>query len=196
MNIKTTIKTVLIASLMAGAPPAAQAGSEPFIGEVQWFAGHFAPRGWAFCDGQLLPISQNQALFSILGTMYGGDGRTTFALPDVRSRVMIHAGNGPGLSSRRQGERGGQESVTLNVSEMPSHSHALKASGGSATATSPVGNVLASPRRTKVYDSADTNANMDASAITSTGGGRNHNNMQPYNTLSCIIALQGIFPSR
>jgi len=107
MNMKNLLKTVLISSMIAGAPNVAQAGNDPFIGEVQWFAGNFAPRGWALCDGQLLPISQYQALFSILGTMYGGDGRTTFALPDVRSRVMIHAGQGPGLSDRRQGQRGG-----------------------------------------------------------------------------------------
>ena len=196
MNMKNLLKTVLISSMVAGAPNAAQAGNDPFIGEVQWFAGNFAPRGWALCDGQLLPINQYQALFSILGTMYGGDGRSTFALPDVRSRVMVHAGTGPGLSPRRQGERGGQENVTLTANEMPSHNHALRASGGPAVATSPVNNVLASPGRTRVYDSGATNANMAPTAITNSGGNQPHNNMQPYNTLSCIIALQGTFPSR
>jgi len=176
--------------------PSGIAGDTPFIGEVQWFAGNFAPRGWAFCNGQLLPIAQYSALFSILGTTYGGDGRTTFALPDVRGRVIMHQGSGPGLSTRRLGERSGTETATLNVNQIPSHNHALRASSGAATEVSPTGNVLASPGRTRLYDSGTSNTNMNSSSIANTGGNQSHNNMQPFNTLSCIIALQGIFPSR
>ena len=196
MKLNKILQGVLITSALFSGTTTVHAGIEPLIGEVQWFAGNFAPRGWAFCDGQLLAISSNSALFSILGTTYGGDGRTTFALPDVRGRVIIHEGQGPGLSDRRLGSRGGSENETLTANQMPSHAHTLRASGGAATAVAPNNNVLASPGRTRMYDSGAANADMDASAITSTGGSQSHNNMQPYNTLSCIIALQGIFPSR
>ena len=172
------------------------AGNDPFIGEVQWFAGNFAPRGWALCDGQLLPINNHQSLFSILGTTYGGDGRTTFALPDVRGRVMIHEGNGPGLTERRLGAKTGAETETLTVDQMPDHTHTLRASGGDANSRTPTNNLLSSPARTRIYDSGNTNTNMDETSITPTGGSTSHNNMQPYTTLNCIIALVGTFPSR
>lgn len=196
MKLKKILLAALVSGALSGGITTVNAGQEPFIGEVQWFAGNFAPRGWAFCDGQLLPISGNEALFSIVGTIYGGDGRTTFALPDVRGRVLIHEGAGPGLSDRRIGSKLGTESETITVNQMPSHAHTLRASGGSATAVAPAGNVLASPGRTRLYDGGSANTDMNAAAITSTGGDRSHNNMQPYNTLSCIIAVQGIFPSR
>lgn len=196
MKFKKVLQGTLIVGALFNGVSTVNAGDTPFIGEVQWFAGNFAPRGWAFCDGQLLSISQNTALFSILGTTYGGDGRTTFGLPDVRGRVLVHAGNGPGLSSRRLGEIGGTETVILTVNQMPNHTHTLRASGGPATSVTPNGNVLASPGRTRLYDSGAANANMNASAITSAGGNESHNNMQPYNTLNCIIALTGIYPSR
>jgi microcystin-dependent protein len=196
MKFKMVLQGALVAGSLITGVSTVNAGSDPLIGEVQWFAGNFAPRGWALCDGQLLQINSNIALFSILGTTYGGDGRTTFALPDVRGRVLIHAGNGPGLSSRRLGERRGTETETLATNEMPSHTHTLQASGGPATEVAPNGNVLASPGRTRLYDNGEANASMNASAITSTGGNASHNNMQPYNTLNCIIALEGIFPSR
>ena len=196
MKFKKVLQSTLIAGVLFSGVPTVNAGIEPFLGEVQWFAGTFAPRGWAFCDGQLLQISQFSALFSILGTTYGGDGRTTFGLPEVRGRTIIHQGQGPGLSSRRLGDKAGTESETLTANEMPNHTHTLRASGGSATAVAPAGNVLASPGRTRLYDSSGANTNMNVEAITSTGGSQPHNNMQPYNTLSCIIALQGIFPSR
>ena len=196
MKFKKILQGVLIAGALFNGVSTVNAGDQPFIGEVQWFAGNFAPRGWALCDGQLLSISSNQALFSILGTIYGGDGRTTFGLPDVRGRVMIHEGTGPGLSPRSLGSRSGTETETLTANQMPNHTHTLNASGGSATAVVPNGNVLASPGRTRLYDSGAANVNMSASSITSTGGNQSHNNMQPYNTLNCIIALQGIFPSR
>jgi len=196
MKLKKVLQGALIAGALFNGVSTVNAGNEPFLGEVQWFAGNFAPRGWAFCDGQLLPIIGNEALFSILGTTYGGDGRTNFALPEVRGRVMIHAGNGPGLSDRRLGSRGGSENETLTTNQMPSHTHKLRASGGAATAVVPNNNVLASPGRTRLYDSGAANTNMDASAITLTGGNASHNNMQPYNTLNCIIAVEGFFPSR
>lgn len=196
LKIKKLVLTTLAAGTLLTGANTVNAGSEPFIGEVQWFAGNFAPRGWALCDGQLLSVASNSALFSILGTTYGGDGRTTFALPDVRGRVIIHQGQGPGLSNRYLGSKAGSESETLTANQMPAHSHTLQASGGAATAITPTGNVLASPGRTRLYDSGTANVNMDAAAITATGGSQAHNNMQPYTTLNCIIALQGIYPSR
>ena len=125
--------------------------SEPFVGEIRMFAGNFAPRGWAFCDGQLLAVSQNDALFSLLGTIYGGDGRTTFGLPDLRGRVPIHAGSGPGLSPRRLGAKAGAENVTLTVNQLPSHSHRLSGSANLASESRPEGNVLGSGLTQDLY---------------------------------------------
>lgn len=194
--MKSPFKKIMIgASLLFTLGTGTTSANQPFIGEVAWVPYNFAPRGWAFCDGQLLPIASNTALFSLLGTTYGGDGRTTFGLPDVRSRTLIHEGHGPGLTSRPLGQKGGEESVTLNESQMPSHTHTQMASSGSATDTSPAGNVLASPSRTRIYDDT-ANVAMDGSVIGNAGGNLPHNNMQPYTTLNCIIALQGIFPSR
>lgn len=170
---------------------------EGFIGEIRMFAGNFAPRSWALCDGQLLPIAQNQALFSILGTTYGGDGRTTFALPDLRGRVAIHPGNGPGLSNYVQGSKGGTETNTLTIAQMPSHSHAVNAVAEDGNQSVPSGNL---PAGTKVldkeYSDAAPNANMGAGMIGNSGGGQPVNNVQPYGTVNYIICLQGIFPSR
>lgn len=197
MKIKKVLQSTLITGVLFSWMPTVNAGGDPFIGEVQWFAGNFAPRGWSFCDGQLLPINSYQALFSILGTTYGGDGRTTFGLPDVRGRVIIGEGHGPGLSDRRLGGKGGTEEERLtNTQQIASHTHTLRASGGAATNAAPTGNVLASTGRTRLYDSGTANVDMDASAIAPTGGSLPHNNMQPYNTLSCIIALVGTYPSR
>jgi microcystin-dependent protein len=169
---------------------------EPYIGEIRMFAGNFAPRGWALCDGQLLPISQYTALFSILGTTYGGDGRTTFALPDLRGRTPIHAGHGPGLSSRALGQQGGEENHTLTLSEIPPHAHSLRGDSRVASTDSPSN---AAPARNaggipSYGDSLDVT--MNGNAIQSTGGGLPHNTMQPYLTVNFIIALQGIFPPR
>ena len=194
MKFKKILQSALMAYACVNTVPA-MAGPDPFIGEVQWFAGNFAPRGWALCDGQLLPIAQYSALFSILGTTYVGDGRTSFALPDVRGRVLIHKGSGPGLTPRNLGAKSGVENVTLTSAQMPSHSHTLVASSGPATETNPTGNTLASPGRTRLYDSDAANTSMGHS-IANTGGGQSHTNVQPFNTLNCIIALQGIFPSR
>ena len=172
------------------------AQSEPFIGQMAWVPYNFAPRGWAFCDGQVLPISENTALFSLLGTTFGGDGRTTFALPDVRGRVMLHAGNGPGLSPYTLGQRGGAQSVTLDASQMPVHIHALNATEATADSTTPGGNRIAAKQRTQLYSADTTNSVMDPGSIGASGLGQGHENRPPYLTLNCIIALQGIFPSR
>jgi microcystin-dependent protein len=159
--------------------------SEPFIGQVTIFAGNFAPRGWAICDGRLLSIAQNSALFAILGTTYGGDGQVTFALPDLRGRAPIGTGNGPGLTSRALGEAAGTETVTLTVPEMPAHTHTLVVSttapGGAARALE--GELTPNPITT-------------AEGMGVSGGSQPHENMQPYLALNYIIALQGIFPSR
>lgn len=175
--------------------------SEPFLAEIIMFAGNFAPRGWAFCQGQLLPIAQNTALFSLLGTTYGGDGRTTFALPDLRGRVPVGTGQGPGLPNINLGEMSGEAAHTLNVTEMPAHSHPAQAAGSAnaGDSASPGGNTWAtSTARDNVYTSAAPDSSMAASAVTvgAAGGSQPHNNMQPYLGMNYIIALQGIFPSR
>lgn len=160
------------------------------------FAGNFAPRGWAFCDGQLLAVSQNDALFSLLGTIYGGDGRTTFGLPDLRGRIPIHAGHGPGLSERRLGAKGGAETVTLTVNQMPSHTHGpLKATGTIANERAPQGRVLARTSGQDIYQE-EMDENMSSQSITNVGGSRSHTNLMPFLCIHFIIALVGIYPSR
>lgn len=167
---------------------------DPFIGEIVMFAGNFAPRGWAFCDGQLLPISSYSALFSILGTTYGGDGRTTFGLPDLRGRVPMHPGNGPGLSPRRLGEKGGTESVALNLNEVPSHNHGIQANSSFGDQKSPVNNYPAAADDGEHNYAGTQNGNAQPTQMA--GGGQPHTNMQPYQCVNFIIALQGTFPSR
>lgn len=167
--------------------------SEPFLAEVKIVGFNFAPRGWAFCDGQILPINQNQSLYSLLGTTYGGDGRTSFGLPDMRSRTPVHKGDGHPL-----GQRGGSETVALAAAQMPAHSHAVKATQSAAN-VSPVGNTVVLADTNKSLYADATVANLTAlrsGTIANTGGGQAHNNMQPYLTLSYCIALQGLFPSR
>lgn len=171
--------------------------SNPFVGEIRMFAGNFAPRGWAYCDGQLLAVSQNDALFSLLGTVYGGDGRTTFGLPDLRGRVPIHAGTGPGLSQRRLGAKAGAEKVTLTTNQLPSHRHTLQGSGNTATEPNPDGNVLAESSLFDLYRSSISSHNAMASqSITSLGSSGSHTNMIPFICINYIIALFGIYPSR
>jgi microcystin-dependent protein len=167
--------------------------SDPFIAEVKIFAGNFAPRGWAACDGQLLPINQNQALFSLLGTTYGGNGTTNFALPNLRDRVPMHFGSGPGLTPRQLGEAGGAAAVSLQTSQMPSHTHTLRGAGA-ANVVTPSAAVVpgAGP---KIYRAA-TNLTPMGAGLTTAGGGQPHENRQPYLGLLFIIALFGIFPSR
>lgn len=172
--------------------------ADPFVAEVRIFPFNFAPRGWAFCDGQLLPISQNTALFSLLGTTYGGDGKSTFALPDLQGSAPMHPGQGPGLSLHDLGEVGGSDTVTLIQGEMPSHAHQLR--GNSAVGDNPMpgANSLARAGSTQLYQTT-TNAGlvaMASQALPPAGGGQPHNNLQPYLTLNFNIALQGVFPPR
>ena len=170
--------------------------SNPFIADIMIVGFNFAPRGWAHCDGQLLPISQNQSLFSLLGTTFGGDGRTTFGLPDLRGRAPLHEGTGPGLSSRNLGTKSGQNAVALTVAEMPPHTHQLNASSDSATVATPGGNLPATvvPGFNVYGDTA--NADGEATQVSESGDNQGHNNMQPYLTLRFVIALQGVYPSR
>ena len=170
--------------------------SEPFTGEIRMFAGNFAPVGWANCDGQLLSVSQNDALFSLFGTIYGGDGRTTFGLPDLRGRVPIHQGQGPGLANRTLGGKSGSEQVTLTTQQMPSHNHPLQVSTANGAGANPGGNVLAGSALLEGYADEIPDTPMSASAISPTGGSTAHNNMQPYQVIRFIVALFGIYPSR
>ncbi|KAA2216531.1 phage tail protein [Maribacter flavus] len=168
---------------------------EPFIGQIMMFGGNFAPRGWAFCDGSLLPISSNTALFSLIGTIYGGDGRTTFALPDLRGRVPMHAGSGPGLTPRPIGQRSGTETNTLNVNHLPPHTHGVSIpSKEEGNADVPADNYVAGAGLDSFGTTTDSN--MKTFQTLNTGGGQSVNNMQPYLCVSYIIALQGIYPSR
>ena len=170
--------------------------ADPFIGEIRMFAGNFAPRDWAFCDGQLQSISQNTALFSLLGTTYGGDGVTTFALPDMRGRVPIHQGQGPGLSPQVIGQVQGTETVTLTAAQMPAHGHLEVASTSPASTSAGPGGVPATPATVAIYGTTPPNADLAAAAVVPVGGNQPHSNMAPYGTLSFIICLFGIFPSR
>ncbi len=167
--------------------------SEPFIAEIRIFAGNFAPQGWAFCEGQLLPISQNTALFSIVGTTYGGDGETVFGLPNLRSRAPMHSGQGPGLSPRTLGQAGGTETVTLSELQMPIHSHGIQVSNGSASTGTPSQTTVLAKTSADIYGPpADLEALPDGTAL---GGGQSHNNRQPFLVINFIIALVGLFPS-
>jgi len=178
--------------------------SEPFIAEIRIFAGNFAPRGWALCNGQLLPIAQNTALFSLIGTIYGGDGRNTTALPDLEGRAPMHPGRGPGLTDRRLGERGGSEETTLMAANMPQHSHSLRATDAPASTHAPgddaaSASTLARSLGGSAYIDSSPDASLNESMLGPAGnpnGADAHNNMQPYLTLNFIIALTGLYPSR
>jgi microcystin-dependent protein len=220
MKLKIKFLGLLFICLLSTTTSNAQ---EPMLGEVRIFAGNFAPRGWAFCEGQILPISQNSALFSLIGCTYGGDCRTSFALPDLRGRVAMSAGNGPGLSSRAWGAKGGSQTETLTVSQMPSHSHSTTNTtnadqhvllstakavnetplAGDVPAAAQFGNGLgATPVKAFGPPTAGNTVNgqiLSGNAgltISNNGGSQSHNNMQPYLVLRYIIALQGYFPSR
>lgn len=220
--LKKTVKSislaaVVAASLTATVTPVAQAGTEAYLGEITMVGFGFAPRGTAFCNGQLLAISSNSALFSLLGTTYGGDGRTTFALPDLRGRTAIHPGQGPGLSTYAWGQRGGQERVTLTIAEMPSHNHGatttlsgvqvnLHGYSGTGNSGTPDGTVLSTKSRTNIYSTNAPDVMMSSAAatvsgsasttVTNTGGSQSHENRMPFLGIYHVIATVGIYPSR
>ncbi len=170
--------------------------SEPFLAEVRIVGFNFAPRGWAFCDGQILPINQNQSLYSLLGTTYGGDGRTSFALPDLRGRTPIHVGRSNGGGDHREGQKSGEETHTLAANEMPQHDHVLQVTNTTGNTDQAGGHVLAQALGASVYGDFGTATPMAAGTVTNVGGGQSHENMQPYLALNFCIALQGLFPSR
>jgi microcystin-dependent protein len=169
----------------------------PYLGEIRMFGFDFPPRGWATCAGQLLAINQNQALFSLLGTTYGGNGQTTFALPDLRGRAPIHVGQGPGLGLRSLGERSGEEQHALIVTELPQHTHFVQVAGAPTTGTPAANVVLAAPTGSRLFRSgAGPSTALSPTAVAPTGGSQVHPNMQPYAVVNISIALQGVFPSR
>jgi microcystin-dependent protein len=172
--------------------------SDPFIAEIRIFAGNFAPRSWAFCNGQLLPIAQNTALFSLVGTTYGGDGRTNFGLPNLQGRAPMHPGNGPGLSSRRLGQSGGADTVTLSESLMPAHRHTVQVSDEDGADNSPADMGTSGTEANQRIYGAVTNLTAMAQVAMpdNAGGSQQHNNLQPFLVLNFIIALAGVFPSR
>ena len=173
--------------------------SEPFVAEIRICAFNFPPSGWAFCDGQLLSLAQNTALFSLLGTTYGGDGQTTFGLPDLRGRMPLHPGQGPGLSLYDLGQEGGSETVTLLATQIPNHTHVVRATSAGGTSADPAAKVWATPGATRGlrgYNLAPGTGGAMAAAAISTVGGQPHNNLQPYLTVNLVIALQGVYPPR
>lgn len=195
-----------VLSVSALSVPALALAQQPYVGEIRWVAFNFAPQGWASCDGQLLLISENEALFNLYGTTYGGDGVSSFALPDVRGRGMIHDGSGPGLSPRYIGEQGGVETVTLGASQMPVHGHTAYAANGLATkptasdsylarlSTDSAGTPLASGVR--MFRPSGLPVALNSGMIGNAGGGQPHENLPPFTTLNCIVSLFGIYPSR
>jgi len=165
--------------------------AQPYVGEIRMFGGNFAPAGWMFCDGQLLPISENETLFQLIGTTYGGDGESTFALPDLRGRVPIHQGNGFILA-----ETGGAEEITLTVQQIPVHTHPFTGAAATGTATSASNNLPANSQNITPYINQSPNANMNAAVVSPAGGSQPHTNFQPYLCIDFIISLFGIFPSQ
>ena len=169
---------------------------DPFVAEIRILPFNFAPKGWAFCDGQILPLSQNTALFSLLGTTYGGDGKSNFALPNMQGNVPMHPGQGPGLSLHDLGETGGSETVSLLESEIPGHSHSLVASLSDGIFTQPAGQLFSQGVGINIWGTNAPNAQFSDNALAPAGGDQPHNNLQPYLTLNFCIALQGVFPPR
>jgi microcystin-dependent protein len=170
---------------------------EPYVGEIRMFGGNFAPAGWAFCNGALMAISENDTLFNLIGTTYGGDGQQTFGLPDLQSRVPMHMGQGPGITQNYViGEKAGVESVTLTTNQIPIHTHSFIASTNTSLSTSPTNNVAAAGITTKMYTEDVANQPLNNAAVTPQGGGQPHDNIQPYLCISFIISLFGVYPSQ
>lgn len=171
--------------------------SQPFVGEIRIFGGNFAPAGWAFCDGQLMPISENETLFNLIGTTYGGDGQETFAMPDLQGRLPMHMGQGPGISQNMQlGESGGVESVTLTTQQIPSHAHPVIASTAPGFANRPTGMTPGASPNVDLYTDGPVTDNLSPNALNPVGGSQPHENMQPFLVVSYIISLFGIYPSQ
>lgn len=169
--------------------------AQPYVGEIRMFAGNFAPAGWMFCDGQLLPISEYETLFQLIGTSYGGDGESTFALPNLSSRMPIHMGQGPGLSSYTLAESGGVEEVTLSTSQIPAHSHSFLTYNATSNSPNPGNNLIGLSTQAEIYYGDNPGQAMNAGSINPVGSSQPHYNMQPYLVVSFIISLFGIFPS-
>jgi microcystin-dependent protein len=170
--------------------------AQPYVGEIRMFAGNFAPAGWMFCEGALLPISEYETLFNLIGTTYGGDGQSTFALPDLRGRLPVHQGQGPGLGSYVLAETGGVEEVTLTTQQIPAHSHPYVVAAGVGNQSSPGGNLSAESFNVTPYINDAGAGTFNPAAVTSTGGSQPHTNLQPYLCVNYIISLFGIFPSQ
>jgi len=187
---------VFVVILLAVLAPVLASAQNPYLGEIRYVAFNFAPQGWAQCNGQLLQISQNQALFNLLGTTFGGDGVSTFALPDMRGRVPVATGQGSGLSNRVLGEQGGQESVALTVAQLPAHRHPIHASSATANSKAPAGNSLANSSSAAIYSNQAPSVQLSSKAASSVGQNQPHENMQPFLGMTCIIALQGIYPAQ
>lgn len=169
--------------------------SDPYIGEIRMFAGNFPPLGWELCDGQLIPISENDALFTLIGTTYGGDGQETFALPNLQSRIPIHMGQGPGISQNYQlGEMGGVESVTLSTQQIPVHNHAVIVSTDAATTTTASGSIPAASNQLKIYTEETPTKLFANNALSIAGGSQPHDNVMPYLVVNFIISMYGVFP--
>jgi microcystin-dependent protein len=190
------IKNLLVAMFGLALLAPFAAAQEPFLGEIDAVAFNFAPQGWALCQGQIMSISQNQALFSLLGTTYGGNGVSTFALPDLRGRRIVGWGQSSTGTFYNLGQTGGEEAVTLTVGQTPPHSHSFVGSTGAGSLLSPAGNVWAAQSQTALYYSGPGSASMSPAAVGTAGGGQPHDNMPSYLTLNYIIALQGIYPAR
>ena len=170
--------------------------SDPYTGEIRMFAGNFPPSGWAFCDGSTMPIDQNEALFTLIGTTYGGDGQVTFNLPDLRGRVPVHQGQGPGLSNYVLGQTGGVESVTLTTQQIPQHTHALLATTSAGTQVNPGGNLLSNSQGPQPYIQESPDGNLNPAAMSPSGGSQPHDNLQPFLAINFILSLFGFFPTQ
>lgn len=171
--------------------------SQPFVGEIRMFGGNFAPAGWAMCQGQLLPISENDTLFNLIGTTYGGDGQETFGLPDLQGRIPLHQGQGPGITQTYViGEKAGVESVTLTTNQLPIHTHGFVASTAPALGADPTGNIIAQPPTINLFFGDVATAALNSQAIQGAGGSQPHENMQPFLVISFIISLFGVFPTQ